>query len=91
MRCRHLLLEGGEGVTEHGVSVRAGNLDALHLDALLVLHAVGLGARVVGILVRGAPPVVKHSDDRSAAALVHGHVEGSGACVSYTQPGENCT
>ena len=74
-----LLLEGGEGVTEDGVGIRAGDLDGLDLDALLVLHAVGLGAGVVGVLVGGAAAVVEHGDDGGTARLVHGHVEGSGA------------
>ena len=73
-----LLLEGGEGVTEHGVGVRAGDLHRLHLDALLVLHRVGLGAGVLGVLVGGAAAVIEHGDHGGTAGLVHGHVQGGG-------------
>jgi hypothetical protein len=74
-----LLLEGGEGVAEHGLGVGAGDLDRLHLDALLVLHAVGLGALVLGVLVGSAAAVIEHGDHGGAAGLVHSHVEGGGA------------
>jgi hypothetical protein len=75
------LLKGGQTVLENSRSnVRVnGDLHRLDLDAHLVVLVVGLGALVLGVLVRGAPAMVKDGNHRGGGALVHGHVEGGDA------------